>query len=139
MNFHGNWSPLSNNIHLRNGRISQFVAGVDSKSLSVTQIPEDHSTRMVLIYEDSIGAMTAVKGTAFAAEKIFFDWKWQNLTIKLQFSISPVKPRSKSSSVYFLDRLVVLFYENESNVHRIVNYSNDNFSVSEFSSTLSSI
>lgn len=121
----GAWTGPGPDHEFFDGRISQFVAGTDSRSLSVTEIPDQNSTRMLLIYENSDGFVSMIEGTAFRRASRFLDWEWQDLTSKFQSSAPPIRPRSRFTSLYIGDYVTILFYENESSVQKLVTYSSD--------------
>ncbi|MCJ1263278.1 hypothetical protein MMC22_003148 [Lobaria immixta] len=121
------WSRPSHKNGFRDGRISQFVAGTDSRSLTVTEIPDQNSTRIFLVYENSDGFVSMMEGTAFLSATGFLDWEWQDLTRKFQSSIPSIMPRSRFASLYTFYGVTTVFYGNESRTQKVVYYNNGTF------------
>lgn len=111
---------------LQDGQISQFVAGKDSKSLSVTEIPGE---KLLLIYEDPDGLVAMIEGTSFEkpsdTSSTVLSWEWQDLTSKLHSSVPSIRLGSQFASVYTEEGFLVFFYGNKSSVQ--VFYQNGTF------------
>lgn len=122
------WSPFSERC-----KLWQFVAGTDSRSLSIAQIPDNNSTRIILIYQNSDGLMMIMEMQSPGVDTLC---DWQNLTSKIHSSIPSIMPRSRFSSLYW-DSFEIFFYDKESNTQTAAQYWHGDFDGGEFSSTYS--
>lgn len=131
------WSRPNDENGFRDGGISRFAAGTDSRSLTVTEIPDQNSTRIFLVYENSNGSVSMIEGSAFQTANGFLDWDWHDLTRKFQSSIPSITPGSRFASLYNTYGVTIVFYESESRTQKVVGYQNGTFEDGGFSSTFS--